>query len=47
MNEKCVKCGLADSNSGYSEEARCSPNAKELPSSTNGALAFSPHEQQT
>jgi len=47
MNEKRVKCGLADSGSGYAEEARWSPNAKELPSCTNGVLAFSPHEQQT
>jgi hypothetical protein len=33
--EKCVKCGLAQSGSGYAEEADCSSNAKELPSSAN------------
>ena len=36
MDEKCVKCGLADSGSGYAEEVRCSANAKELPNSEKG-----------
>jgi hypothetical protein len=36
MQEKCTKCGLAGSGSGYAEEAGCSANAKKLPSSANG-----------
>jgi hypothetical protein len=40
MNEKCVKCRLAGIGSGYVEDARCSANARELPSSANGVEHF-------
>jgi len=38
MKEKCMKCGLADSGSGYAEETICSAN--EMPSSANGVERF-------